>query len=163
MSDLPPPSSSVPPETPPTPPTPPEPSPAPPEVPVQEPEILSSNGDPLPSAQYDKELGIAMHLLPLLGFVTPGIPVLNLVAPLILWLFKRADSPYLDAHGKEVLNFQITVTIAAVISGLLVAVCIGIPMLIAVAISLVIFAILGAVKASEKKIYRYPLSIKLIK
>lgn len=163
MSDLPPPSSPVPPETPPTPPTPPETPPAPPEVPVQEPEVLGSNGDPLPSAQYDKELGIAMHLLPLLGFVTPGIPVLNLVAPLVLWLFRRSESAYLDAHGKEVLNFQILVTIAAFISSLLVFVCIGLPMLIAVAFCLVIYAIIGAVKASEKKVYRYPLNIKLIK
>lgn len=163
MSDLPPPSSSVPPDVPPTPPTPPETPPAPPEVPVQEPEVLSSSGDPLPSAPYDKELGIVMHLLPFAGFLLPNFPVVNLLAPLALWLFKRADSAYLDAHGKEVINFQITVTLAAFVSLLLFVVCIGAFLLPVVAIAAAICCIIGAVKASDKQLYRYPLSLRLIK
>lgn len=111
----------------------------------------------------DKELGIVMHLLPLVGFLLPNVPVLNLVAPLALWLFKRAESPYLDEQGKEVLNFQITISIAAFVSALLLFVCIGAFLLPVVAIALVIFSIIGAVKASEKKIYRFPLSLRLIK
>ncbi len=125
--------------------------------------MLGSNGDPLPSAPYDKELGIAMHLLPFVGFLFHAIPVVNIVAPLVLWLLKRSESKYLDAHGKEVLNFQITVTIAAFVCMLLVFVCIGALLLPVVGIAMVIFAIIGAVKASEKKIYRYPVSIRFIK
>lgn len=163
MSDLPPPSSPVPPEVPPTPPTPPEAPASPPEVPVHEPEVLSSSGDPVPNAPYDKELGIVMHLLPFAGFLLPSIPVVNFVAPLALWLFKRGESPYLDAQGKEVLNFQITVTIAAVASMVLMVVCIGMILLPVVAIAAAILCIIGAVKASEGKVYRYPLNLRLIK
>src|SRR3954465_14954084 len=46
---------------------------------------------------------------PLLGFLLhfPGL----LLGPLILWLIKRDDAPELDAHGKEAVNFQISMLI----------------------------------------------------
>jgi hypothetical protein len=41
-------------------------------------------------------LGVFLHF--------PG----HLLGPLIVWLAKRGDSPEIDAHGKEALNFQIS-------------------------------------------------------
>ena len=48
------------------------------------------------------------------------------LGPLIIWLIKKEDAPFVNDHGKEALNFQITVLIAMVASGLLTFVCIGV-------------------------------------
>ena len=103
-----------------------------------------------------------MHLLPFAGFLAPW-PGINLLAPALLWLFKRADSPYLDAHGKAVVNFQITLTIALFVAMLTLFICIGVVLVPAVAIAGAILSIIGAIKASERKLYEYPFSLQLIK
>lgn len=104
--------------------------------------------------QDDKTLGIVMHLLCIVGF-----PV---IGPLIIWLMKKDQSPYLDAQGRELLNFQISYFIYALISMVLVAVLIGIVMLIAVGVASLVFTIIGIVKASEGQVYRFPLCIRML-
>jgi uncharacterized Tic20 family protein len=63
------------------------------------------DGNPAPAAKDDNLLGVVCHLLSLAGF---AVPLGNILGPLILWLVKRNDSPYLDAVGKEVVNFNIS-------------------------------------------------------
>lgn len=171
MSDLPPPS-----------PTPDVPPPSTPEIPpasvAPEPPVVSSFestptppiGDvpatgPTPKDNEEKTLGMVMHLLPLSGLVLvwTHIPFLNVIAPLVLWLVKKDTSPYLDAVGKEVINFQITVGIAGIVGFLLCFVCIGIPLLIALAIAMVVLIVLAAIDANKGKFYRYPYILRLIK
>ena len=76
---------------------------------------------------------------------------------------KRGESPSVDEHGKESLNFQISVTIYAAVCVLLIFVVIGIPMLILLGVISLILVIVAAVKASSGEFYRYPLTIRLIK
>src|ERR1043166_4720319 len=66
---------------------------------------------------------ILCHASALLGvfFHFPG----HILGPLIVWLAKRGDSPEIDAHGKESLNFQISMLIYNVIAGVLCLVLIG--------------------------------------
>lgn len=85
------------------------------------------------------------------------------LAPLIIWLIKKDEEPFVDEHGKEALNFQITVFIASFVSGILTMVCVGVFMLLAVAIANIIFCILATVKANNGQPYRYPVSIRFIK
>jgi uncharacterized Tic20 family protein len=83
--------------------------------------------------------------------------------PLIVWLLKRGDSPEIDGHGKESLNFQISMLIYNVIAGVLCLVLIGfiiLPMLYVLNLVLVIVA---SIQASEGKFYRYPITFRLIK
>ena len=47
--------------------------------------------------------GMLCHLL---GLFT------SFVGPLIIWLLKKAEDPFIDDQGKEALNFQITLAIA---------------------------------------------------
>lgn len=68
-----------------------------------------------------------------------------------------------DMHGKEVLNFQISITIWMFISGMLIILLIGIPMLIVLGMIQVIFVIIGALKADRGELYKYPLTIQFIK
>ena len=126
--------------------------PLPPPAPVPVSEVTPANKD-------QNTLGIVCHLL---GFAGMAFPFGNIIGPLVLWLIKRAESPYLDACGKEVLNFQISWSIYGLAAALLCFVFIGILILPALGIAWLVFVILGSIKASEGKLYRYPLTIRLI-
>ena len=113
------------------------------------------------SAAEEKNWTMFLHLAGLL--VVTGIPFANLIGPLVLWLIKKDQSPTIDAHGKEVLNFQITASIALVVSFILAFLFIGFLLLPLVGVAIIVFAIIGAMKANQGVLYRYPASLKLIK
>ena len=87
----------------------------------------------------------------------------HLLGPLIVWLVKRGDSPEIDAHGKESLNFQISMLIYDAVAAILCIVLIGIPILIGLWILNTVLVIIASIQASEGKFYRYPITIRLIK
>jgi uncharacterized protein len=87
----------------------------------------------------------------------------HLLGPLIVWLVKRGDSPEVDAHGKESLNFQISMLIYDAVAAILCVVLIGIPILIALWVLNTVLVIIASIQASEGKFYRYPITIRLIK
>ena len=126
--------------------------PLPPPAPAPVSEVTPANKD-------ENTLGIVCHLL---GFAGMAFPFGNIIGPLVLWLIKRAESPYLDACGKEVLNFQISFSIYGLVAAALCFVFIGILILPVLGIAWLVFVILGSIKASEGKLYRYPLTIRLI-
>ena len=103
---------------------------------------------------------VMCHASALLGviFHFPG----HILGPLIVWLAKRGDSPEIDAHGKESLNFQITMLIYDAIAGLLCLILIGFLLLIALWILNAVLVIIASMKASEGKFYRYPFTIRFI-
>lgn len=101
------------------------------------------------------------HLSGLAGLTV--IPLVGLIAPLVIWLIKREDDPFIDDQGKEAVNFQITVAIAILASVPLWLICIGYVLTIAVWIADIVFCIIAAVKANTGLWYRYPLAIRLIK
>jgi uncharacterized Tic20 family protein len=98
--------------------------------------------------------GLAWFLIPLIG---------NIVAPLIVWQIKKEDSMFMDEHGKEALNFQISMSLYALISIPLFLICIGPFLLIAVVIFDLIFLLIAAIKANNGDHFRYPLCIRFIK
>jgi uncharacterized Tic20 family protein len=100
------------------------------------------------------------HLSALLGI---WIPFGTLIGPLILWQMKREMDPFIDAQGKEALNFQITVAIATGLSILLMVVVVGFFLVGLVAIGAVVLTIIAGVKANEGFPYRYPFTWRLIK
>src|ERR1700726_1100079 len=104
---------------------------------------------------------ILAHSTALVGFLVPLVG--HLVGPLIIWLAKRQDSPEIDAHGKESLNFQLSMLIYDAIAFVLCFVLIGIPILILLWVLNTIFVIIASIQASEGKLYRYPLAISLIR
>ena len=112
-----------------------------------------------PSPTNDNSLAVVMHLLGFAGFV---FPFGNIIAPLILWLVKRAQSPLLDRTGKEVVNFQISYTIYAAVAGLLCFVLVGFLILPALFILWVVFMVIAAIKTGNGEEFRYPLTIRLL-
>lgn len=104
---------------------------------------------------------MAAHLSSLAGYVL--VPLGNVIAPLIIWLIKKDTMPFVDDQAKESLNFQITLTIAALIGLVLLAFCVGGIILAAVWIAGLVFTIVGGVKANEGVKYRYPFAFRFIK
>lgn len=106
----------------------------------------------------ERNWAVATHLS---GFLTVGLG-LGFVGPLVVLLTGGTRSPYVRRHAVDALNFNLTVLIAAVVSGLLVLVLIGILLLFVLAILYLVAVIAGAVAASRGEDYRYPLAIRFI-
>ena len=90
-------------------------------------------------------------------------PFGNFLAPLIIWLIKKEELPLVEDQGREVLNFQISMTIYFLISGILCIILIGIPIVIGLIIFCFIITIIAAISANDGKSYRYPINLRLIK
>ena len=122
----------------------------------------------------DRNMAMLCHLISFVGIV---FPFGNIVGPLVVWLTQRENSPFVDEHGKESINFQLSLIVYSfvgvlllLVSAILVIVFIGIFMLIIVGLTVLAFfvfsfivIIIAAVRASNGEEYRYPLSIRFLK
>lgn len=108
----------------------------------------------IPPSSDDKTMAILAHILTL---------VAGFVAPLVIYLVKKDNSPFASAHAKESLNFQITMLIAFVVSILLWVILIGFFITWLLGIADLVLVIIATIRASEGKLYKYPFSIKFIK
>ncbi|NDJ22168.1 DUF4870 domain-containing protein [Nostoc sp. B(2019)] len=134
---------------------------------------------------------LAWLLLFFLVFI--GIPLylpLNLLAPLLIWRFKKVQYPWIDLQGKESLNFQISLTfytlIVIILSLILVVTSCGIAVtsnstvnevkttldgLLIMFMSLILLVMLlqsflvtfAAIKAYKGEHYRYPLTMRVLR
>ncbi|MDQ2919016.1 MAG: DUF4870 domain-containing protein [Verrucomicrobiota bacterium] len=95
-------------------------------------------------------LGVFIHF--------PG----HVIPPLIVWLAKRDDSPEIDAHGKEALNFQISMLIYNAVAAVFCLVLIGFVFLAILWVLNAILVIIAAIQASDGKFFRYPMTIRFI-
>ncbi len=84
------------------------------------------------------------------------------IPALVVYLVMKDRGPFIRAHSASALNFQLTALIAALVSGLLSIIGIGIVLLFAVQIVVVVFSIIAAVKANQGQWYRYPVAIKFV-
>ena len=112
-------------------------------------------------SKEEQNWAMLCHLSALVGFV---IPFGSILGPLVIWLIKRAEMPLVDQHGKEALNFQLTVAILALVSWALMVVLIGFVLLAVVAVGALFFVIRAAIKISNGELgYRYPYAIRFLK
>jgi len=136
----------------------------------------------------EKSSSMLIHLSALANYV---IPFGSLLLPLILWQTTKKDSSYIDHHGKEVLNFNLSFfiyNIVAVfvllgsifgtifsaiqaedtenIAGILFSTggfISAIIVLSIIGITKLILMIIAAIKANEGNLYKYPMTIRFIK
>lgn len=129
-----------------------------------------SSGTPNAADQGDRETNkdarmwaMLCHLAGLAGLVVPAIGCV--IGPLVVWLIKKEEFPFVDEQGKEALNFQITMLIYGTVAGLLCFVCIGLILAMALGITYLVLLIIAAIKANDGYHYRYPkyLIFRLIK
>jgi uncharacterized protein len=94
-----------------------------------------------------------MHVLSLVG--------LAIVGPLVIWLMKKDQSAFLDAQGRELLNFQVSYLIYWFVAFLLCFVLVGFLLVFVLAIASIVLTIIGIVKSADGVIYRFPLTIRM--
>jgi len=99
------------------------------------------------------------HLSALAGLV---IPFGNLIGPLVVWQIKKDTMPFVADQAKEALNFQITVSIAMLVSIMLFVVLIGMLLLPLLVLAALVLTLVAAVKANNGEMYRYPFTWRLI-
>ncbi len=127
-------------------------------APQAQPEATPAASSEVP--QDARTMGMVCHLIALAGLV---IPFGNVFGPLVIWLMKKDDHPFIDENGKESINFQITVSIAVAISAALIMVCVGLILLPIIGIASIVLLVIAGLKANEGETYRYPLTIRLLK
>jgi uncharacterized Tic20 family protein len=103
----------------------------------------------------DKVLVLLCHLS-----VFVGAPFL---LPFIVWLLKRHEPDVVGAHAAEVLNFHLSYLLYTLCLVPLVFFWVGVPLVMLIAFAGLVLAVIGAVKASDGILYRYPLTIRLVK
>jgi uncharacterized Tic20 family protein len=99
----------------------------------------------------ERTLAILVHVLSIFFWIVPG---------LIVYIIKKDESPFVSEHAKEAMNFQISMSIlyVALLISLVGILFLWIPWLIQL-----VACIVAAIRASEEKLYRYPLTLRLIK
>jgi uncharacterized protein len=116
-------------------------------------------GSQQPMNPQDEKLWATLtHLSPLVAGII-GLPFLG---PLIAYLVLRDRGPFIRWHAAQALNFQLTVLIAYIVSGLLAIVVIGFFLLAAVWVVSIVFMIIAAVTANRGEYYKYPLTINFV-
>ncbi|MFU8829639.1 MAG: DUF4870 domain-containing protein [Phycisphaerales bacterium] len=119
----------------------------------------------------DRQYAMFTHLAGLLSIF--DFSVLGFVATLVMWQIRKDDSAFLDDHGKEAVNFQISLFLYALILAIasipIVIVTLGLGFLIIVPLAIGLFllrvvgSICAAVAANRGEFYRYPMCWRLIK
>ena len=122
--------------------------------------LNQQSSEPLSFSKDERMWAMFAHISAVAGFV---FPFGNIIGPLLIWILKKEEFPFVNDQGKESLNFQISITIYVLISIILIFVLIGIPILIILGIFALIMTIIGAINAYDGKAYRYPITIRLIK
>ena len=107
-----------------------------------------------------KQWAMILHLSVFAGYL---IPLAGLLAPILIWQIYKDKMPELDAHGKMVTNFMISMVIYMTVSILLIFVVIGIPLVAVLGIVGFVYPIIGGLKANNGELWNYPGVIKILK
>jgi uncharacterized Tic20 family protein len=97
----------------------------------------------------------------------------HFIGPIILWMMKKDQSKFIDHHGKEVINFSITIAIAGLILSavgvpvVVLTFCLGAfivgPLGMALGIYATVMMVIGAMRASKGEWWEFPISFRMIK
>lgn len=116
-------------------------------------------GDGTTITDEERTWAIVAHLAAFAGMV---IPFGNIVGPLAVYLIKQDEGPFVEHHGKEAVNFQISMTIYFVVAALLIAVLIGFLLIAILGIAWLVLVVIAAMRASDRQRYEYPFTIRLV-
>lgn len=96
------------------------------------------------------------------GFCGYFIPLGHIIVPLVLWLIKRHEYPFVNEHGKEALNFNISMTIYTIASVILAFLLVGFLLLAVLFVFQIVVIIKAAIEANKGGYYSYPLTIRFL-
>ena len=103
----------------------------------------------------ERLLALLMHLLALVS---------GFIGPLVIWLVKKEESPFLNQHGMEALNFQISALIYFIAAGALTFITCGAAIFLPIAIVVLMWVacIMAAIQGNRGEPCHYPLTIRLL-
>ena len=128
------------------------------------PQYVAPGSAPAPG-QYaptkdDCNMAMLCHLASFAGMI---IPFGDILGPLVMWLMKKDQSPFVDLHGKEAVNFHISMYLWMLLSLVLCLICVGFVLLLGLMVLDLVCTIIAAVRAINGREYRYPLSIRFLR
>src|SRR5262245_8728386 len=131
-----------------------------------------------PREQNVRTWSMLVHLAALSVFIfTPGL----VLGPLLVWQIKKNELPEVDKHGKEAVNFQLTVVIVNIIlmfvlfgtigssffwrsPVFMLGPGLGVGFIIwCINLLSIILAVVAGLRANNGEFYRYPIAIRFIK
>ena len=121
--------------------------------------VIDDPHAPLLADPRERKWSQLAHASALLGIL---VPLLNIVGPLMVWLMKKGTLPQAAEEAREALNFNITVTLVAVLCLLLTLVAIGFFLLILLGIAWISLTIVAIVATGSGRPYRYPFTMRLV-
>jgi uncharacterized Tic20 family protein len=87
---------------------------------------------------------------------------LAFLVPLVIMVVKGNESGFVREHAVESLNFQLSWLIYGLVSAVLMLVVVGFFLLAALAVAWLVLVVVGTMRASEGRSYRYPLTIRFV-
>ena len=110
--------------------------------------------------KQDNQLLVITHLSQLITLVT-GFG--SLLLPLVLWLTQKEKVYQMDTHGKNIINFQLSLIVYCIICiPLILLFGLGLLGFVVLGIISVVFPIINAIRASRGEAPTYPLSLNFI-
>lgn len=102
------------------------------------------------------------HGLALIGLF---FPILNIVLPGFLWWIKKDESSAYDRLGKQVVNFQLTMSFAFVpaIALMVFFFPVGFPLVVLIYFYTVVMCIINLFRSINQQTVRYPLAFAFLK
>ncbi len=115
---------------------------------------------PAPPASSDEHTyAMFVHLS---GFLSYVMGPLALIVTLALWLARRHESEFINDHGREAMNYNLSIWLYAVISTILMLVCVGYFLLAGLVVFDIVIMIVAAVQANGGHYFRYPITIRFV-
>ncbi len=140
--------------------------------------MVNQNGSQIPAAdppgttplsqatstnKDSRTYALLSHLVIFPCFIVPFFG--NILGPLVIWLIYKDKDAFVEKHARESLNFQVSMTIYALISLVLWFLfnrILGI-LVIFIIIIMAVFVIKASIAANKGRDYEYKFSLRLVK
>ncbi|MCH2102604.1 MAG: DUF4870 domain-containing protein [Planctomycetes bacterium] len=87
------------------------------------------------------------------------------IGPLVIWLIKKDESEYIDQHGREALNFQISLLLCSLVATFLSIITCGVGAVLFLPLVLLLWVgcFIAAMQGYKGELCKYPLALQLLK
>lgn len=107
-----------------------------------------------PPSSDDRTYAVLMHV---------GGLLVSFLVPVIMWAIKKDESPFINHHGRQAMNFHFSMWIYMIVSFFMILFLVGFFMILALVVLYFVFGILAAVAANKGEYYRFPAVIPFFK
>jgi len=117
------------------------------------------------AAPDERTYATFQHLVGLLSLL--DATVLGLIGAIVMWRIKARQSPFLDDHGREAVNFQLSLLLYLIVGSVIFGIItLGFGAMLWIGVIWIvrlIGGVLGAMAASRGEYFRYPVCIRFLK